>query len=73
MATPEGGAEIVKTALDTFGRVDIIINNAGILRDKAFNNMDAVAADPVIDVHLRARSTSLARRGHDARAGYGRS
>src|SRR4051795_4834106 len=32
-ATPEGGAAIVRTALDTFGRVDIVVNNAGILRD----------------------------------------
>jgi len=53
VATPEGGAAIVKTALDEFGRVDIVINNAGILRDKAFHNMDASLLDPVIDVHLK--------------------
>jgi NAD(P)-dependent dehydrogenase (short-subunit alcohol dehydrogenase family) len=53
VATPEGGAAIVKTALDAFGRVDIVINNAGILRDKAFHNMDASLLDPVIDVHLK--------------------
>lgn len=34
VATPEGGRKIVKTALDAFGKVDILINNAGILRDK---------------------------------------
>ena len=39
MATPEGGAAIVQTALDAFGRVDIVVNNAGILRDKSFHNM----------------------------------
>jgi NAD(P)-dependent dehydrogenase (short-subunit alcohol dehydrogenase family) len=53
VATPEGGAGIVKTALDAFGRVDIVINNAGILRDKTFHNMDASLLDPVIDVHLK--------------------
>ena len=53
VATPEGGAAIVQSAVDAFGKVDIVINNAGILRDKAFHNMDASLFDPVIDVHLR--------------------
>jgi NAD(P)-dependent dehydrogenase (short-subunit alcohol dehydrogenase family) len=53
VATPEGGAAIVQTAIDAFGRVDIVINNAGILRDKAFHNISADLIDPVIDVHLR--------------------
>ena len=53
VASPDGGAAIVKTALDAFGRVDIVINNAGILRDKTFHNMDAELLDPVIDVHLK--------------------
>jgi len=53
VATPEGGAAIVKTALDTFGRVDIVINNAGILRDKAFHNMEPDLLNPVLDVHLK--------------------
>jgi NAD(P)-dependent dehydrogenase (short-subunit alcohol dehydrogenase family) len=53
VATPEGGEAIVKTALDAYGRVDIVINNAGILRDKAFHNMTPDLLDPVIDVHLR--------------------
>src|SRR5881227_3444325 len=39
VATPEGGEAIVKTALDAFGRVDIVVNNAGILADKTFHNM----------------------------------
>jgi NAD(P)-dependent dehydrogenase (short-subunit alcohol dehydrogenase family) len=53
VATPEGGEAIVDTALEAFGRVDIVINNAGILRDKAFHNMTPELLDPVIDVHLR--------------------
>jgi len=53
VATPEGGEAIVQTALDAFGRVDIVINNAGILRDKAFHNMTPELIGPVIDVHLR--------------------
>jgi NAD(P)-dependent dehydrogenase (short-subunit alcohol dehydrogenase family) len=53
VATPEGGANIVKTAVDTFGRVDIIINNAGILRDTSFKNMTPEQVNPVLDVHLR--------------------
>ncbi|HEY7072302.1 MAG TPA: SDR family oxidoreductase [Acidimicrobiales bacterium] len=53
VATPEGGRAIVQTALDTWGRIDIIVNNAGILRDASFKNMDADKVDPVLDVHLR--------------------
>jgi len=53
VATPEGGESIVKTAIDSFGRVDIIINNAGILRDASFKNMTKEMLDPVLDVHLK--------------------
>ncbi|HEY5874896.1 MAG TPA: SDR family oxidoreductase, partial [Ilumatobacteraceae bacterium] len=53
VATPEGGAAIVQTALDAFGKVDIVINNAGILRDKAFHNMEPDLMNPVFDVHLK--------------------
>jgi len=53
VATPEGGAAIVKQAVDTWGRVDIIINNAGILRDTSFKNMTPDQLNPVLDVHLR--------------------
>jgi NAD(P)-dependent dehydrogenase (short-subunit alcohol dehydrogenase family) len=53
VATPEGGANIVKTAMDSFSRIDIIINNAGILRDASFKNMTPDQLNPVLDVHLR--------------------
>ena len=53
VATPEGGEAIVQTAVDAFGKVDIVINNAGILRDKAFHNMTPDLLEPVLDVHLK--------------------
>ncbi|KAK8079813.1 peroxisomal hydratase-dehydrogenase-epimerase [Apiospora hydei] len=52
-ASAEEGEKVVKGAMDAFGRIDIIINNAGILRDKAFTNMDDNLWDPVLNVHLR--------------------
>jgi multifunctional beta-oxidation protein len=52
-ASAEEGEKVVKGAMDAFGRIDIIINNAGILRDKAFTNMDDNLWDPVMNVHLR--------------------
>ena len=53
VSTTEGGAGIIKTAIDAFGRVDIVINNAGILRDKSFHNMDEAMIDAVLAVHLK--------------------
>jgi NAD(P)-dependent dehydrogenase (short-subunit alcohol dehydrogenase family) len=52
VATVEGGENIVKTALEAFGTVDIVINNAGILRDKSFTKMTPENWQAVIDVHL---------------------
>jgi len=47
------GAAIVKTAIDAFGRIDIIINNAGILRDAAFHKMTEQDYDLIMSVHLK--------------------
>jgi len=52
VATVEGGENIVKTAVDAFGTVDILINNAGILRDKSFVKMEPENWDSVLKVHL---------------------
>lgn len=52
VGTPEGGRAIVQTALDAFGTVDIVVNNAGILRDKSFHNLDTAMIEAVIQVHL---------------------
>jgi multifunctional beta-oxidation protein len=49
----EYGDAVVKAVIDAYGRIDIIINNAGILRDKAFTNMTDELWFPVMNVHLR--------------------
>ncbi|MDY6880826.1 MAG: SDR family oxidoreductase [Thermodesulfobacteriota bacterium] len=53
VATVAGGENIVKTAVDAFGKVDILINNAGILRDKTFTKTDEESWDIVMAVHLK--------------------
>ncbi|MDA0232816.1 MAG: SDR family oxidoreductase [Chloroflexi bacterium] len=53
VAQMEGGANIVKTALDTFGRLDIVVTAAGILRDRMFFNMTEQEWDDVIAVHMK--------------------
>jgi len=53
VATPEGGEGIIQTAIDAYGTVDIVINNAGILRDKSFAKIEPADFDIVLDVHLR--------------------
>ncbi len=52
VTTPEGGRAIIQTALDTFGGVTILINNAGILRDKTLGKMEPEDWNAVLDVHL---------------------
>lgn len=53
VATLAGGEGILRTALDAFGQVDVLVNNAGILRDKSFANMTEDLWDPVVAVHLK--------------------
>ncbi len=53
VATREGADGIVWTALSRFGRLDVLVNNAGILRDRTLLNMSEDDFDRVLDVHLR--------------------
>jgi NAD(P)-dependent dehydrogenase (short-subunit alcohol dehydrogenase family) len=73
VATVEGGQAIVDTALAAFGRVDVVISNAGILRDKAFHNMTPELLGPVLDVHLKGAFHVIRPAWAQMReAGYGR-
>jgi NAD(P)-dependent dehydrogenase (short-subunit alcohol dehydrogenase family) len=53
VATPEGGDAIISKAIAEYGRIDIVVNNAGILRDRSFANMEWGEVQAVLDVHLR--------------------
>ena len=53
VATPEGGKSIVQAALDKYGRIDILIHNAGIVRRGSLKDMSYEDFDAVLDVHLR--------------------
>eukprot|EP00127_Corallochytrium_limacisporum_P006948 Clim_evm2s239 gene=Clim_evmTU2s239 len=48
----ENGEAIVKTAIDNYGRIDVVVNNAGILRDKSFQRMSEQDWDIIQRVHL---------------------
>jgi multifunctional beta-oxidation protein len=49
----DNGENIIKTAIDNFGRIDVLINNAGILRDISFKNMKQQDWDLIMTVHVR--------------------
>jgi NAD(P)-dependent dehydrogenase (short-subunit alcohol dehydrogenase family) len=53
VATPEGGRQIIETALRTFGTVDAVVHNAGVWRHHFYEEMTQDQLDPVLDVHLR--------------------
>src|SRR4029450_2513878 len=53
VASFDGGKRIVQAALDNFGAVDIVVNNAGILRDRMIFNMTEVEWDGVVNTHLK--------------------
>lgn len=53
VASIDGGQNIINTAVEAFGKVDILINNAGILRDKSLLKLTGDDWDSVIDVHLK--------------------
>jgi NAD(P)-dependent dehydrogenase (short-subunit alcohol dehydrogenase family) len=53
VASVAGGQKIIQAALDAFGRVDVVVNNAGILRDRMIFNMTEAEWDAVIDTHLK--------------------
>ncbi|CAD5231036.1 unnamed protein product [Bursaphelenchus xylophilus] len=69
----EHGERIVKTAIDNFGRIDILINNAGILRDISFGNMKEIDWNLIMKVHLNgAYSCTKAAWPHMRKQKYGR-
>lgn len=73
VATVEGGKNIVKSAIEAFGTVDIVINNAGILRDKSFLKVEPENWQIVIDVHLNgAYNVSHPAYAVMKKKGYGR-
>ena len=73
VATPEGAANIIQSAIDNYGQIDILINNAGNLRDKSFAKLQPEDFDAVVDVHLSGSAyCTLAAWPHMKDAGYGR-
>lgn len=67
------GEKIVQTAIDAFGRVDIVVNNAGILRDRSYRKMSDEDWDKVYEVHLKgAHSVTHAAWLHMEKNQYGR-
>lgn len=73
VATADGGEAIIKTALDNFGRIDIVIHNAGIVRRALIKDMSYEDFESVLDVHLRGGFHVVrAAFPHMCKAGYGR-
>lgn len=58
ISTWAGGESVVRQAIDTFGGLDVVVNNAGILRDRMLVNMSEAEWDAVIAVHLKGTFTT---------------
>jgi NAD(P)-dependent dehydrogenase (short-subunit alcohol dehydrogenase family) len=73
VATPEGGQAIIDTALERYGRIDILIHNAGNVRPASLREMSYDDFEAVVDVHLRGAFHVLRPAfPHMCDAGYGR-
>ncbi|WP_395109192.1 SDR family oxidoreductase [Actinomadura sp. SCN-SB] len=68
IATEDGAAALVATALDTFGRLDVLVNNAGFLRDRMLVNLSEDEWDAVMRVHLKGHFLPLKHAGRYWRA-----
>ncbi len=73
VATPSGGAAVVEAALDAFGSIEIVVNNAGRLRNAAFEDLTTDDVEEVVRTHLGgAFHVTQPAYVHMKRAGYGR-
>jgi NAD(P)-dependent dehydrogenase (short-subunit alcohol dehydrogenase family) len=73
VATAAGGTAIIQSALDRYGRIDILIHNAGNVRRGSLKEMSSEDFDAVLDVHLRGAFFAVrAAFPHMSKAGYGR-
>ncbi|MFI0978830.1 SDR family oxidoreductase [Streptomyces sp. NPDC021093] len=59
IAAPEGAASLIATAVETFGGIDTLVNNAGFLRDRMLVNLDEDDWDAVMRVHLKGHFLPL--------------
>ncbi|MGP4008895.1 SDR family oxidoreductase [Streptomyces sp. 4N124] len=59
IATTDGAAALIRTALETYGRLDTLVNNAGFLRDRMLVNLDEDDWDAVVRVHLQGHFLPL--------------
>ncbi|MGY9074193.1 MAG: SDR family NAD(P)-dependent oxidoreductase [Acidimicrobiales bacterium] len=73
VATREGGAAMVEQAIEEFGGLDILINNAGIIRNRTFLNIGEFEFEPILDVHVKgAFFVTQPAYAHMKERGYGR-